>query len=575
METPKVLIVIPVFRHMSMYKQTPDGILRLERYLERKEIQVDVAACYMNVDIEYPAGAWVWLLEKGVRREDASPDISRYGMICISVVSEESILDIKRFNGFLKELRKKAARTVFVAGGFGVWRFGAQIAGKYENLDFVVNRWGEAPVEFLFKKTRELQIRHPVGVEQQKKIFAARPPKGIFARCWKDSGTAVLATGGWAKVPKEALYRYNEKKDLLEMSTQLGCHWGRCTFCLWAKSIRWKRFPVEWALRTISEVNPKEVRIFDACFLYRDAEKSEALLEGIIQLKGEGTLRKDLSLVYECRADAFPADARKLGKLVTTMKNAGTKVLFIGFESGSERVLREFKKGNVPAIRGGWLRKEVLLEQNVHAIDVISAANFEGSGYFIMSSPNSELSDVIKTLKLIVYLAKANPGFWIRTNPAVITRGKSPFCLEGELEKTDNCIWPSDPLAEKIALAAHTRIERIGMGTVHAKFTAETVLGALEKISGTIDKHLDISFLENLADRRAMENRVDANFGEKMKDEKFRESLKDIDLRIWKEYVMKGKHRTEFMKAARKESNGLKRMLQTNDREELRKILLG
>lgn len=575
MEQPRVLIVIPVFRHLSMYKQTPDGILRLKKYLERKKIQVDVAACYMNVDIEYPAGAWVWLLESGVRSEEISPDLSKYRMICVSVVSEEMVLDTKRFNGFLKELRKKAPRTIFVAGGFGVWRFGFQITGKYEDLDFVVNRWGEAPVEFLFKKTIELEIRHPLGVEQQRKVFAARPPKGIFARYWKGGGTAVFATGEWSNVPKEAVWKYNEKKDLLEISTQLGCHWGRCTFCLWAKSIKWKRFPEQWVLKTISEVNPREVRIFDACFLYRGAEKSEALLEGIIQLKKEGLLRKDLSLVYECRADAFPKDAGKLGKLVRTMKDAGTKALFIGFESGSERVLREFKKGNVPAIRGCWLRKEVLLERNVHAIDVISAAKFEGSGYFIMSSPNSELSDVIKTLELIAYLAKANPEFGIRTNPAVITRGKRPFCLEGELEKTDNCVWPSDPLAEKIALAAHVRIECIGTGTVHAQFTVETVLGVLEKISGIIEKYLDIRFLENLVDRRVRENQVDENFGEKLANEKFRESLKDIDLRIWKEYVMKGKHMTELMEVARRENEKLKRMLETDNREELRKILLG
>lgn len=257
-------------------------------------------------------------------------------------------------------------------------------------------------------------------------------PRGIFTRYMRDGEPAVYATGGWSAIPTDALNFKHEKKKVMEITTQLGCPYGCCTFCDWATLTPHKIIAdADWVLYCIEYSEPKIVIMRDASFLADNTENSLNILRGLKKLKEEGKLRKEFELGYHARAEAFPENEKDRNKFLELMIGAGTKHVQVGFESGSERVLREFKKGRFDPAE----KREVLLERNVLAVDAIAKANFGCYGTFILASPQSELSDVIKTLGLITYIAKVTPRFDIDAIPSVSKSNKSPLCQFGSAQK--------------------------------------------------------------------------------------------------------------------------------------------
>lgn len=615
MELPSVLIIIPTHKDIQSYGQLPEGILRLTKYLESKNIGVDVVVCPVFLKIDDRKG-WAFLLEnKALKIVDGRMPLQNYSLIALSIVTEELVVaEAQLMNNFLSELRNEAPHTPFAAGGYGVWTAPFQIAGKYKDLDFVINKWGEVPLEFLAKKVHEWQVKHPLTENGLRRLFGVKvfeqntpkgqilhyiwagrpgihiigkketPPEGIFTRYVRDGEPAVYATGEWTAVPKEALQFKHERKGMLEITTQLGCGYGQCTFCDWAKSTKYERLSVDWVLESVVNANPRLMVINDACFLFKGARCKESIeiLNRIKKLREERRLRNDFSLSYECRADAFSGD--ECDAILRLMKDAGTKKVNIGFESGSERILREFKKGNVR--KGTPIEKKILTEENILAIDAMSKAWLEGvAGYFILSTPDSEITDTIKTLELITYLARMVKHCKVLTNGAVFETSREPLCIDRAGVLGLRILWPSDPLLEIIARYAVVRLNGLTFG-----YFLKDNLSVLMEVSSLIDTLLDRSFLERLKkEPHLVWKKVEGDYKAKYageedygeQKERIKKRYKELAEKSWKEYILKGKYDEEckegvtFAEAAKRENEKLKIMIRTNDRKQLRKIMLG
>lgn len=645
MEPPRILLLAPIYGAFERYLQMPEGILRIKKYLEKKNILVDVATFKVEVEnLEYPLRNWLWLSETGLMPEgyqhklladyltrlqpkiekrrvdnelfallkefsqkkvtEAGQEeleervlLSQYSLIAISVMTEDISLNPFLFSHILEALRKKSPRKPFAVGGFGAWHFPFQIAGRYKDLDFVIYKWGEAPLEFLAKNIEEHQIKHPLTENELRRVFgikvfekntspgvivhylwAGKPPhltgklreipRGIFTRYIRKGEPAVYATGDWSAVPKDALHFKHEKKEFMEITTQVGCPYGHCTFCDWARSNAYDIIAdVEWVLYCIECSKPKTVIIRDACFLSNNTKNSLKILRGLKKLREAGKLRKGFELSYHCRAEAFSEDKKECDEILELMIGAGTKYVQVGFESGSERVLREFKKGNVSAGE----KKSVLLEQNVRAAEAIAKAKIGCMCTFIFSSPKSELSDVIKNLEFVTYVAKVSYSFDIAGTSAVLKSNKSPLCQfsEKETEIVETGLvhsWPSDPLAVISAWETARRIQHTN--------DARVVYVHMKTITYLIDKYLEfISKNNGLGLQQFVEELEKSEFSKLLDPELGDTRL--VNTRIWKDYIAKKKHKTTFMDAAKIENEKLKEIIRTKNMKNARDILLG
>ncbi len=183
--------------------------------------------------------------------------------------------------------------------------------------------------------------------------------------------------------------RYNYGITLfpvVSILTSRGCPF-KCDFCLWPKTI------TKGKVRTRSPENIaeefayikkempyiREVFIEDDTFNYnkkRIAEICEALIRGRNKIKWTCNVRSDLGY-----------------NEMVLMKRAGCRMLVVGFESGSQKVL-------------DGVRKEIKLEQSYKFMETAKKCGLFIHGCFILGLPGDDSNSIKETIDLSV---KLNP----------------------------------------------------------------------------------------------------------------------------------------------------------------------
>ena len=165
------------------------------------------------------------------------------------------------------------------------------------------------------------------------------------------------------------------------MITSRGCPF-RCSFCSSSRLFGgyWRgRSPenVLEEMKTIYEdYGIKNVEFIDDTFTL-DQKRAEKICEGIIK---EGW---DISWGASSRVDTLSR------KLVEKMKEAGCWILFLGIESGSQRILDA-------------IGKRITLEQVRKAVKIVKDARIQVLGSFIIGF----LQDTVETIKMTINFAK-------------------------------------------------------------------------------------------------------------------------------------------------------------------------
>ncbi len=155
-----------------------------------------------------------------------------------------------------------------------------------------------------------------------------------------------------------------------------GCPYP-CRYCIRSygrRTVRRSPEKVLAELEFVQEQGIRHIRILDDTFL-TDRQWAAEICRGII--------RKKLTLTWGalCRVDNLDKD------LLQLMSRAGCKRLFIGIESGSQRILDYYKKGYKVAEMAARVRQ-------------VRPAGIEAVGFFIIGAPIEKWHDVHQSITL-------------------------------------------------------------------------------------------------------------------------------------------------------------------------------
>ena len=185
------------------------------------------------------------------------------------------------------------------------------------------------------------------------------PREQIKGLAWKNSAGEIRVNPGREPVPAAELDKFPFVTDVyrrhlniksyfqpdqlhpfLDLFTGRGCHWGKCTFCLWPHTInkgagyRTRQIPnVIEELKFVRSEMPDIKEIFiqdDTLPRERAVELSEAILENKLKLCWSCYLRP---------TGDHTLDSLKL------LKKAGCRTVHIGYESSNQQILKNIRKG--------------------------------------------------------------------------------------------------------------------------------------------------------------------------------------------------------------------------------------
>lgn len=176
---------------------------------------------------------------------------------------------------------------------------------------------------------------------------------------------------------------FNGKKTAL-IITSRGCPYN-CTFCLWPNSLLGHQFRSRSPKNVVDEIellikteNIDGVYFDDDTFLV-DKVRAKEICEEIV--------KRRLKISWRCMARVNNIDYETL----QAMKKAGCTDVFYGFESGSERILKDVNKG-------------ITKEQIREAVKLTKKAGLVASGSFIIGLPEESKETIEETVKFAISL---------------------------------------------------------------------------------------------------------------------------------------------------------------------------
>ena len=176
--------------------------------------------------------------------------------------------------------------------------------------------------------------------------------------------------------------KYDVKNTLLYQSER-GCP-HRCAFCdvLVVHRRKFRKKSVEAVLNDLKflkkKFNPDKIHFVDDCF-FADLKRANAIIDGLIEMK------LDLKWHTSCRAQYVRRTDRAFWERA---KQAGLTEVYVGAESGSQRIL-------------DYIQKDCTLEDIHNAAEQICGAGLLFWTNFMMGFPGETREDIRKTIELI------------------------------------------------------------------------------------------------------------------------------------------------------------------------------
>lgn len=224
------------------------------------------------------------------------------------------------------------------------------------------------------------------------------------------------------------------KSPMVTMIGSRGCPFN-CTFCaphaktMFGKKIRFRNpdHVIEELKELRKKYNFKSIKFYDYSF----ALNPEWVYEFCDKFKASGFINVDI--IAQSRADLICRHE----DLLRRMKEAGLKLLLVGFESGSQKVLDFIKKGTT-------------VEENLEAANLLKKHGIMVGGSFMLGTPHESKEDVVKTVDLV---KKMKPHF---TSVSFFTPCPGStlynYCKEHDLSlvKSYDELWTYAPSKPKI-----------------------------------------------------------------------------------------------------------------------------
>lgn len=177
-------------------------------------------------------------------------------------------------------------------------------------------------------------------------------------------------------------WSFFEPVRVTSVSSSRGCPYN-CVYC--SSAVFWKKyryFPAEYVVSEMQEVLEKYsvngIMIADDLFI-----GSKERLRRIVKLIKDGGIDRRVKFWVNGRANLLDEEVCSL------LKEMNVFHIGIGFESGSESVLKFLKSGTVT------------VEQNKQALCLAKKYGFDVEGCFIVGSPGETKEDMMKTYNFI------------------------------------------------------------------------------------------------------------------------------------------------------------------------------
>ncbi|MFX0186785.1 MAG: B12-binding domain-containing radical SAM protein [Candidatus Hodarchaeota archaeon] len=382
------ILLLSVSSESFFYDQLviPFGLISLASYIEDQ--QFEIKGIEMNNPPEKINQRYLQVDKEFLKEiEEFSPDI-------IAMSSYAS--NIYNIIFWANLLKKKLPNCVIMVGGNHASYIDKEILEKCPGIDIVVRFEGEIP----FKMISEKLLNNNDNFSDVPSITYrsnGEIKKNPQAELIKDLSSLPMLNRDYFKFEtksKDEVYH----ADLISAR---GCPFN-CTFCncnhYWSKRYRVRHIDsIIKELKSLKEEYPnlKSIRIRD-----------ESVTINKVRCKKLCDAIKENGLVLE-----FQAHSRLDGldeEVIQNLSEAGFKLVFIGMESGSQRILNILNKG-IDISRAG---------------DVVSQLRDYGIKFrisFMSETPDEKLKDVKKTIKLIKKLrlnVKTNE-YYIGTGVAI------------------------------------------------------------------------------------------------------------------------------------------------------------
>lgn len=261
-----------------------------------------------------------------------------------------------------------------------------------KDINIVVRGEGEETLSDLAKAFRDGgNLDNIPGISFKKNGKIIHNPKRAFLEMEK------LPNPAWHSVDINRYYFSNLSSKNVALQTSRGCPHS-CQFCYNLKfnDRKWRAMSAERILQMIiplkEEYNVDGVVFWDDNFFVdfsRVEDFCKMLIKNNVNIKWEADCRID----YLCRMDK---------EFLNLLKASGLSALFLGAESGSQKVLDNIKKG-------------ITLEQTIKSAEITAHFNFNVWYAFMIGFPDEDKNDILSTVRTINRVRKINP----RANAAI------------------------------------------------------------------------------------------------------------------------------------------------------------
>lgn len=185
----------------------------------------------------------------------------------------------------------------------------------------------------------------------------------------------------FSKMPYDFTSPRLNEKPVFTMNTSRGCPFN-CAFCsvgsIWGK--KYTYFSIERIIDEISYLKSE----FNATAIYF-REDNFTMSRQRTQSFCEGMLKKNINMLWTCETRV---DSLNDEKIVKKMADAGCRAVYLGVESGSQRILDILKKG-------------ITVEQVEKALKLCKKYNIKAYCSLIVGVPGETYNDYLLTVKLM------------------------------------------------------------------------------------------------------------------------------------------------------------------------------
>ncbi len=243
----------------------------------------------------------------------------KYSIVGLSV----HILNIEESLSFVNALKASNPEVYIILGGHHVTSTATEILTDYQDIDAICHGEGEDVINKIAKNAKtnvSLNMILPKGVLKPEKYFD-------------------LEKLEFPSIPNNT--------SIARLSTSRGCPFF-CSFCTTPKiynSTNLQRYRSRSANNIFAEIEKlnsygyRKLKVNDDIFILPNKESHKRIKNLSLKL-----IEAKIRVPYEAetRVDAFNDSDEGL---INTIKKGGLNKLFLGIESGSDKILKEFNKG--------------------------------------------------------------------------------------------------------------------------------------------------------------------------------------------------------------------------------------